>query len=367
MTISVQTALLKPILRQLSKVPDLREIFIKAASDAVVLTIDSIQTRWSLQCPAAVSQEGSTYVDFNRLNSYISQTEDLTIDLKANHTTLDLATESINAHLPVTDGSLFPSTRTILDSAKRAQWDRATFSNAVAACATCAANVDGFSYTTGLLVTTNPATGIVIGTDRKRYISQRFHAQGDPVDFTVSSEQLLLASQFHSEKIDVVAQDNNIRLKAPSFMCDLLPYQESIPKHRDQFLAMMQAATIKAEIDTSSLIYALSLVQSVASKRDNVWTYIDLSPTSARLRCNGDRIDETNIRLAGHASQPVQIWINPTQILNTISPLRKKQIIQQQVQIHIIDQKSPIFIPLSDDGQDFLLFSALIPPTLQSQ
>lgn len=365
MKVVLSTEHLQPILKMLAKSgPDLIWLLASSAGDngSLIATIDTKTVRWSLRCPAEVNEEGGCYVSWQRFHSLVMALDDLSLTLNGDDKTLEISTESMKAKLPTNDGSLFPLQRQLPDNAAKSKFEMPTFSAAVRAALSSLGKPDeAFAYTSGIAVVTTPVGGLVMATDRKRCLCKRFICRGDPMEFLVPSTQLDLIASFPDAEMDVSSAENSVRFRSDRFICDISPFNVRFPTFREHFMKEMAEAKIEASFDYNSLVAGLSLAHSASAGRDNVHTYLDLSPVDSRIRSNGDRSDEIDIRLQGMSNQPVRLWVRPDQVGPALSHLFKAKAIGSTVSLRTASEKSTLFFPLSDDHEDFFCVAAFAP------
>jgi len=365
MKLTIPSEHIKPLLKQLKTSGPGQDLWMLAAKDSCILTVDNNQTRWSFGVPAEVQREGNTYVQFARFYDYVNSINELSLIIESSDSELRIVSDSVRAIIPVSNGSLFPLSRKSNPDAKISKIDRATFLNAVKAAKTCNRET-GFAYTTGLYLSSTASGGFVAATDRNQYLKKRFLSEGNPFDCTLQSGAVEMAASIPGDSIEFVVQETNVRLRTKSYLCDLSIYQENMPNCHELFSKQLKDATVKAEFDANSLISALSIANAAGSDRSNFFCYLDLSPELSRLRCNGDRTDEADIKLAAMASAPIQVWINVPQLFKTLRSLHSSGSVTGAIQMRCSNPRSPVFFPLSDDAEDFYCITPLVPPMTQT-
>jgi DNA polymerase III sliding clamp (beta) subunit (PCNA family) len=357
---------LQSVVKVLSAPEGVQDIWLKAGRNGLVLTTDSRKARWSLKIPAEVADPGDTYIGIQRLTAYIDALKEISISMESDKNTLHLSTKDLSGHIPVNDGSLFPLPRGNGDPCKKATWDQATLLTAVKAAKIATGSGEGFPYTKGFYITSNPTAAYLHSTDRRQFICRKFLCQGDPMEFTVDAEQLENVAKHSEDKLEVVGSDLNVRMKTSNLLCDLSPFQENMPSVREALMNNLKQMTVSTELDAEHLLHGLNLVSSVADRRDNFWCYLDLSPSLIRLRCNGERIDEIDLRIPGKCTHSLFIYISPILMLKTLHHLQKENCFPQNIRFMTESQTSPLFFPLSDDNEDFYAVTPLHGPSHQN-
>ena len=343
--------------------PDLLWLLASDEGDgSLVVTVDCRGARWSLQCPADVTEPGNCYISWQRFHGLVMALDDLSLSLNGDEKTLEIATESMKAKLPTNDGSLFPLQRQMPDNVTTSKFEMPTFAAAIrAAMAALGKPDEAFAYTSAISVATTPVGGVVMATDRKRCLCKRFICRGNPMEFLVPSVQMEMIASFPDAEVDVSNAENNVRFRGGQFICDLSPYNTRFPTFREHFSTEMRGAKIEASFDYNSLVAGLSLAHSASAGRENVNTYLDLSPVDSRIRSNGDRSDEIDIRLQGTSNQPVRLWVRPDQMGPALSHLFKAKAIGGTVSLRTASDKSTLFFPLSDDHEDYICIASFAP------
>lgn len=323
-----------------STLPVLQAILITTGNNSLTLRTTDLEQALEVEIDSEIEEGGAIAVPGKIITDFLQNNNDTTVTLEVEDTTLLISSANHKARIKSFPAEDYP-TPPIFNEVTSFTLPAATLKTAAERCIFATSQDDTRPILTGVLFQISSSKVTLVATDGYRLAMHEIPLkQGVESDYILPRRALIeLCKLATSGDVKFVIGDNQARLVSGRTILTTRLLDGGFPNYKG-ILPKEQ----KVKIPLRSMVLLQNLRLASIFSRDSAYsTKIDLNKGKLVVSAISAQIGESSNELTVDSSEEFSLSVNAQYLIDAL------QVLNQDIILGVIDQKSPVVITIPDD------------------